>query len=227
MPESTPIELVIMDLAGTTVEDPDGVGQALKAALTFAQVPWNADAVNAIMGIPKPVAIRQLWSEANPDQVPDDGFKTRIMNYYRTDPSVKEVSGATKVFHDLRASGIKVGLDTGFSRDIVDVLMHRLGWTHDLVDATVTSDEVPRGRPYPDLVFRVMELTGVQNVKHVAKVGDTPSDLGEGTAAGCGWVIGVTQGTHTEAQLKTHPHTHLLDSVRDLPEFFLRTSRHG
>ena len=81
----------------------------------------------------------------------------------------------------------------------------------------MTSDEVPRGRPFPDLVFRVMELTGVSDVKRVAKVGDTPSDLGEGTAAGCGWVIGVTEGTHTRAQLEGHPHTHLLGSIRELP----------
>ncbi len=228
MLESASIELVIMDLAGTTVEDPDGVGQALKSALTEAGVPWNHESVNGIMGIPKPIAIRQLWAQVNPGMTADDGFfdaihadfKVRMMDYYRNDPTVKEVPGATQVFKTLRAGGIKVGLDTGFSRDIVDVLMTRLGWSADLVDASATSDEVPRGRPYPDLVLRVMELTGVTDVKRVAKVGDTPSDLGEGTAAGCGWVIGVTEGTHTADQLRPHPHTHVISSVRDLPALF-------
>jgi phosphoglycolate phosphatase-like HAD superfamily hydrolase len=62
-----------------------------------------------------------------------------------------------------------------------------------------------------------MELTGVEDVKAVAKVGDTPSDLQEGASAGCGMNVGVTQGTHTRDQLKDHPHTHLIGTIRELP----------
>jgi phosphonatase-like hydrolase len=85
------------------------------------------------------------------------------------------------------------------------------------IDATVTSDEVAQGRPFPDMIFRAMELTGVTDVKRVAKVGDTPSDLGEGMAAGCGWVVGVTGGSHTREELLAHPHTHLIPSIAQLP----------
>ena len=39
-----------------------------------------------------------------------------------------------------------MALDTGFSRPIVDAILARLDWTAGLLlDATVTSDEVPRG----------------------------------------------------------------------------------
>ena len=213
------IELVVLDLAGTTVEDPDGVGGALKAALTADGVEWNHDAVNAIMGIPKPVAIAQLLGDAStPERVEriHEDFQKRMIEYYRTDPAVKAIEGAEDFFQTLRASNIKVALDTGFDRTIVDVLFERLGWGPDTVDASVTSDEVERGRPYPDLLFRAMELTGVTDVKHVAKVGDTPSDLGEGTAAGCALVIGVTHGTHTREQLAQHPHTHIVDSFSEI-----------
>jgi len=48
-------------------------------------------------------------------------------------------------------------------------------------------------------------------------VGDTPSDLEEGTAAGCGLVIGVTAGSHTAEQLKPFVHTHLIHTVAELP----------
>jgi phosphoglycolate phosphatase-like HAD superfamily hydrolase len=51
----------------------------------------------------------------------------------------------------------------------------------------------------------------------MAKVGDTPADLLEGSAAGCAWVIGVASGTHRLAELAIHPHTHLVESVRDVP----------
>jgi phosphonatase-like hydrolase len=118
----------------------------------------------------------------------------------------------------LKESGLKLALDTGFSRPIVNAILQRLDWSNGLLlDATVASDEVARGRPHPDLIFKAMELTGVTDPRAVAKVGDTPSDLLEGTAAGCGLVIGVTNGSHTYGQLAAHPHTHLIPSLEALP----------
>ncbi len=58
------VGLVVFDIAGTTVEDPDGVGGCLKAALSADGIAWEADSVNAIMGIPKPMAIQQLMELA-------------------------------------------------------------------------------------------------------------------------------------------------------------------
>lgn len=217
------IRLVIFDIAGTTVKDPDGVGSCLKAALTADGVPWEADEVNAIMGIPKPMAIASLLRTAG---LPTDAeridaihqdFRARMIEYYRTDPSVEEIEGATQVFAELRNRGIRVALDTGFDRPIVDALLQRLGWDSSVVDVTVTSDEVAHGRPHPDLVFRAMELAEVTDVSEVAKVGDTPSDLNEGTAAGCAMVIGVTEGTHSFDQLVVHPHTHLVPNINGVP----------
>lgn len=205
------------------MEDPDGVGGCLKSALDAAGVRWEHSEVNSVMGIPKPLAIAHLMASggepedvARVDAIHRD-FQARMIEHYRSDPSIREVDGAADVFRALRARGIKVALDTGFDRTIVDVLLTRLGWDENLLDATVTSDEVPQGRPHPDLIFRAMELTGVPDVTEVAKVGDTPSDLQEGTAAGCAMVIGVTEGTHSRELLLPHPHTHLVATVRDIP----------
>jgi phosphonatase-like hydrolase len=119
----------------------------------------------------------------------------------------------------LKAAGIKVFVDTGFDRPIVDALLQRMAWEKNkLIDGSVTSDEVAHGRPHPDLIFRAMELAGVSDVKRVAKVGDTVSDLGEGTAAGCGWVIGITSGAFTKEQLSAVPHTHLINRIPDVLE---------
>jgi phosphonatase-like hydrolase len=145
-------------------------------------------------------------------------FLRRMLEFYRTDPSVEPMPGARACFESLRQAGVRIALDTGFSRDIVDTILRRLGWDPPgLLDATAASDEVPRGRPHPDLIFEAMRRTGVSSARCVAKVGDTPSDLQEGTAAGCGLVIGVTNGTHTRAQLEPHSHTHLIDSLDELP----------
>jgi phosphonatase-like hydrolase len=218
------IELVIFDMAGTTINDDDGVNRCLRATLENAGLPVTRDAVNRVMGIPKPEALRLLIERcerpdlaARLDAIHDD-FVARMIRFYQTDPSVHEIPGAGETFRRLRAAGIKVALDTGFTRDIVDVVLARLKWNgSELVDATVTSDEVPRGRPHPDLAEKAMRDLGVRDPRRAAKVGDTPSDLQEGTAAGCGLVIGVTGGSHTAEQLKPFPHTHLIHTVAELP----------
>ena len=129
---------------------------------------------------------------------------------------------AEEVLREIRAAGVKVAVDTGFSRPIADAILGRLGWAAGrFLDATVTSDEVAQGRPFPELIERAMELTGVADPAEVAKVGDTPSDLQEGTSAGCGLVIGVCNGTHRRDQLAACPHTHLIGSLRELPALVL------
>ena len=76
---------------------------------------------------------------------------------------------------------------------------------------------MPRGRPFPDMIHEAMRRTGVHESWRVAKVGDTPSDLQEGAAAGCALIIGVTAGTHSASLLRVHPHTHLVETVAAVP----------
>jgi phosphonatase-like hydrolase len=220
------LELVVFDIAGTTVHDGDAVGSCLRAALAAAGLVVDAAQVNAVMGLPKPEAIRRLI-EGTPSASTLHGqmeaihldFVARMKRYYATEPTVREVPGAAATFAVLHRAGVKVALNTGFSRDIVEVLLHRLGWdrTPPLIDASVTSDEVSRGRPHPDMIQHLMRHFGITDAAHVAKVGDTPVDLEEGTNAGCGWVVGVLSGTHIRQRLERWPHTHLIDSVAELP----------
>jgi phosphonatase-like hydrolase len=215
------IELVVLDLAGTTVDDGDAVNRCLRAALASFGVEVSADAVNAVMGLPKPEAIRRLV-EGTPlagrvDEVHAD-FVARMCRFYAEDPSIAEVPGTSRAFVALRDAGIKVAVNTGFYRATTRTLLDRLGWERDgLIDASISSDDVPRGRPHPDMIRRLMADLGVADPRSVAKVGDTPADLEEGTGAGCGRVIGVTNGTHTREQLAVHPHTDLIGSVAELP----------
>jgi Predicted phosphatases len=87
-----------------------------------------------------------------------------------------------------------------------------------LIDASVTSDEVDRGRPHPDMIRRLMLKLDFTDPRRIAKVGDTPADLLEGKNAGCGLVIGVTQGSCARDQLERFPHDYLIGSVAELPE---------
>lgn len=216
--------LAVMDMAGTTVFDADAVNVCLREALAHvARHSVTRDDVNRVMGIAKPVAIAQLLDKSGPDDplVQDvlADFQERMLAFYRTNPAVREMSGAFEVFRRLRAMGIRVALDTGFSRAIADAVLKRLGWEcGKQIDASVTVDDVPAGRPAPYMIYRAMELTGVIDVRTVIKVGDTPVDLLEGDNAQCGMIVGVTEGSHTAEQLRPYPHTALIPTIRELPE---------
>ena len=113
-----------------------------------------------------------------------------------------------------------MALNTGFDRVVTNLLLSRLGWDRDLVDAVVCGDDVARGRPAPDMIFRCMKLTGVAGADSVANVGDTMLDLQAGYNAGMRWNIGVLTGAHERALMAAQRHTHLLGSVAELPALF-------
>ena len=222
------LELVVLDLAGTTLHDPDAVGVAFRGAMAAVGVTPPPEQVTAVMGLPKPEAVKLLLSQAGRDPSADEvqavhaDFVARMKQYYATSPEVREIPGATHLIAQLRQAGIRVAFNTGFSRDITDLVLTRLNWHPPTgCDAVLCSDEVARGRPYPDMIFELMRRLGIRDPKKVAKVGDTAADLGEGSAAGCGWVIGVTTCTHTAEQLRPHPHTHLADSLAEVQRLLL------
>lgn len=220
------VELIVFDLAGTTVKDDRNVHQVLKNILARHAVTITLDDANVVMGIPKPVAIRKLLEECYDGMQPitydwiaqiHEEFVKEMIRFYEFDRSVGEKDGVSETFRMLKNNNIKVVVDTGFDRLITTPLLKRLGWVEkQLIDNSVTSDEVVRGRPYPDLIFKAMELTGVYDVRNVVKVGDTISDLQEGTSAGCGAVIGVTSGAFSREALENEKHTHLVEGVPDV-----------
>lgn len=223
MDKEQPIQLVVFDMAGTTVEDKDSVQKALQTALAKVNIAVALEETVEVMGYPKPEAIRILLeqkledkSRITPDFIEEihQYFVQDMVDYYKQSPEIREKQGVSETFRLLRNHQIKVALDTGFSRPIADAIIERLKW-QEKIDVSVTSDEVDNGRPYPDMIYKAMQLTGVEDTDKVAKAGDTASDLQQGTEAGCRFVIGVTTGNYTEEELKNYPHTHL---IAQLPE---------
>jgi len=218
-------QLVVFDVAGTTVFDGDIVIDAMSDALRSSGVDIDRDLIRALMGVPKPVAIRTLLAQhgyrgGDADALTRDvhaAFLERVIDRYRHADGVREMEGAAAVFVALHRQGVKVALDTGFSRPILHVLLERLGWTTpDVIDCSVTSDEVAHGRPAPDLIRRAMQMTAVVDPRAVVKVGDTPADIESGRAAACGCVVGVTYGTHSRAELERHRPDVVIDRLSSL-----------
>jgi phosphonatase-like hydrolase len=220
------IELVVFDLAGTTVKDNFDVHKVLRRALAKHGVTVSDEDANDVMGIPKPVAIKTLLLKryTGPNDISGEwitqihhDFVEGMVEFYRDNPFVEERKGTTETFIRLKNLGIKIFVDTGFDRKIADVILDRLGWlSNKLIDGSVTSDEVFFGRPYPDMIYKAMELAGVSDSQRVAKVGDTTSDLEEGLNAGCKHVIGITTGAHSREKLSNFFHTHLINNIDEV-----------
>ncbi|HRG78785.1 MAG TPA: HAD hydrolase-like protein [Cyclobacteriaceae bacterium] len=217
-------KLIVFDLAGTTVNDNKDVHRVLQSIFKKIHLRISINEANQVMGIPKPEAIRKLLEHHRYPYISEmlvlemhAHFVSKMTTFYKRHASVREKEGASDVFRICKEHGIKVVVDTGFDRAIVVPLLERMGWEKNgLIDGSITSDEVAKGRPHPDMIYRAMELTGVTDVESVAKVGDTLSDLQEGTAAGCGWVIGVTTGAYSHEELQKGPHTHLVQHLSEM-----------
>ncbi|MDP5168669.1 MAG: HAD hydrolase-like protein [Bacteroidia bacterium] len=220
-------ELIIFDMAGTTVRDDRFVHETLAMAMqTIGIQPSYAD-LNDVMGLPKPVAIAHLLSKSGEAATPElvnslyEVFLGNMLAFYRNDERVQEIPGTTALFHRLKAAGILIATDTGFSRDIADVIIDRLGW-RELLDASICSDEVSAGRPSPEMGFELMKQLGVTDPARVLKTGDTASDIQMGKALGCGWTVGVTSGSLTHEELMQENPTAVIGSVAELDTIWKR-----
>lgn len=222
MPKNPVPRLVVFDMAGTTVQDQGEVPAAFTSALLRQGVEVTPEQLNTVRGASKRQAVLNLMPEG-PDR---ESRAERAYAAFKLDLGhrfslgVKSVAGAMQTFEWLRKQGVKVALNTGFDREITDLLLNALQWTTDVVDAVACGDEVRLGRPAPYLIFRCLELTETQNVHEVAVVGDTALDLQSGHNAGAKWNIGVLSGAHSREKLEREPHTHILPSVAELPVVF-------
>ena len=220
------LELVIFDLAGTTVEDHGEVPAAFTAALAGHGIEVTHEQVKNVRGASKRQAVRHLIP-AGPEQarLADEvyaSFRAHLAQRYATE-GVRAIPGAAQAFRSLRERGVRVALNTGFDREMTGLLLGALGWTDGIVDTVVCGDDVSRGRPAPYLIFRAMETTGASSVHRIANIGDTTLDLQAGYNAGVRWNIGVLSGAHDRVTLTSVPHTHLLLSVAEVTRLWAAT----
>ena len=120
----------------------------------------------------------------------------------------KPITGVVETISELRRKGIKVGSTTGYTRQMMDVVIPaaaRLGY---VIDNCVTSDNLPGGRPKPYMIFQNMCEMDVPSLQSVMKVGDTISDIKEGVNAGVcsvGVILGSNELALTEDEVAAMP----------------------
>jgi len=217
------IELVVLDMAGTTVDEGNVVYKTVRAAINAAGYAFTQEQVQAAgAGKEKSQAIRDVLAlDGKPHPESEVAaifadFQQQLATAY-AELQVREQPGASELFAALHQRGVKVVLNTGYDRATAEGLLRKLGWEigHH-IDALVTASDVSHGRPAPDMIDKAMAMTGVRNREAVAKVGDSQIDIEEGQNAGCGMTLGITTGAQSAAQLRASQPTAVIDRLPEL-----------
>ncbi|WNJ16554.1 HAD-IA family hydrolase [Pontibacter sp. G13] len=232
------IQLIISDMAGTTVKDNHEVEACFAQAAQQTGLNMTDEEILGAQGWAKRYVFETYWERqmgarndewAKQVEHSYQTFKEILEEHYRV-AEIVPTDGTPELFEYCRTHGIKIALTTGFYRKVADIILERLGWLDGLdsqrlgsadsiIQLSITSDEVAQGRPAPDMIQQAMERLGVTDLSAVLKVGDTPSDLQAGKAAGVGFTFGLTNGTHTEDQLVGFEHDQLVGSMHEVVEF--------
>lgn len=223
-----PIELAVLDMAGTTVTDDGLVLRAFDEAATAVGLPVSGAEreaartyVRDTMGQSKIEVFRHLLGAEDRAQRANATFEQVYTD--SIDGGVAPAPGATEAMARLRAAGVKVTLSTGFSADTQQRIIEALGWA-DIADLVLAPGDGGRGRPYPDLILNALLRTGIDDVAKIAVLGDTSSDIRSGLRAGASIVAGTLTGAHDADTLTAAGATHVVTSVADFPELFLPQS---
>lgn len=223
------IELVVFDMAGTTVDEGNVVYKTVQKVINDAG--FNVSLNDVLMhgaGKEKHQAItdvlRVCTSLAEVEEVADkafSNFKITLENAYAT-LEVKSFEGTENLFKALRENQIKVVLNTGYDSVTANKLLEKLGWKVGVtIDALVTSNDVKNGRPDGDMIVKAMKLTGVNDAQKVLKVGDSAIDIEEGKSAHCGMTAGVLTGAQTREQIQEANPTYILETLNELKAILL------
>ncbi|MEV8335135.1 phosphonatase-like hydrolase [Streptomyces niveus] len=229
MTDTDKLNLIVLDMAGTTVADGGLVEEAFSAAAERLGVAAGSadhaaklDHVRATMGESKISVFRHLFGDEDRARRANTAFEEaygELVGAGRIAP----IPGAREAIEALQAEGRTVVLTTGFARTTQDAILAALGW-RDLVTLTLCpADAGGRGRPYPDMILAAFLRTGaVDAVGRVVVAGDTSYDMLSGVRSGAGIVAGVRTGAHDGDRLTAHGATHVIASVAELPDLIAR-----
>jgi phosphonatase-like hydrolase len=231
------IELVVFDLAGTTVDDTIHglplVTVAMTEAFASRGIKISPEQVNKYRGMDKKQALSCLLKECQEIQmnncdsdklknINDNAFLDAMFKDFKLALNShlininKEIPGTTEIFYWLKTRGIKIAVGSGFPHDVVLALVEKLGWKN-LVQYVSSAEQEGYSRPHPSLVHSAMKHCSVTDKRNVLKVGDTVMDVEEGNNAGCR-TVAVLTGTQTESTLKQSNPDYIINSVADLPK---------
>lgn len=219
------IEMVVFDMAGTTVNEDNVVYKTLQKAINNEGFSFSLDQVlTEGAGKEKLQAIRSVLSVYG--NVEDETLSNKIFENFKLlleqayeNMEILSQNNAVELFDALKQKGILVVLNTGYNAQTANSLITKLGWIKGVhFDGLITASDVAQNRPKPDMILLAMEQFQVTDPKKVVKVGDSTIDIEEGKNAGCRLNIGITTGAHTKSQLALAKPDFIIDDLIELLE---------
>ena len=199
------LQAVILDWAGTTVDFGSlAPVRTLERVFGHAGVRLTDSEVRQAMGLPKKEHIRGIisgqrvrdeWArihgnlpcQADVDQLYADFVPLQfscLLEYSAVIPGVVET------IQRLRRRSLKIGTTTGYTRELLDVLVdasRKVGYSP---DCNLAPGDVGAGRPHPFMIYENAIKLQVYPLAAIVKIGDTIADVQEGLNAGA-WSVGV------------------------------------
>lgn len=154
------------------------------------------------------------------------GFKTFIALYREISQEILEkdgikvIEGAICLIESLKRAGIKVAIATGAGKNSTALSLEKAGLSG-IFDTIVTSDQVRRGKPYPDTFQKAAVDLGIRRLR-CAVVGDGPNDIIAGKRAGMRTILfnpNAIQHTYPMGVLERPDHT--VSRLTDAKRFLL------
>ncbi len=178
-----PIEAVVFDMDGVLV-DTEHLWDEVREELTEE---WGGrytpEAQEAMMGMSSPEWSRYLHEVVGlrePPEVINEEVVRRMLARYETDLPV--VPGAVEAVQRLASAGLRLALASSSNRELIDAVLRRLELAS-YFEVTVSSEEVARGKPAPDVYLEVARRLGVAPAR-CAAVEDSASGIRAAHAAG-------------------------------------------
>jgi phosphonoacetaldehyde hydrolase len=202
-----PVKAILLDWAGTTMDY-----GCYAPAIVFVEVykrkgvPITIDEARAPMGAHKKVHIRKIsqietvkerW-QAQYHRLPDeDDVEAMFRDFVPLQLACLAdyadlIPGTLEAIAKFRQRGLKIGSTTGYTREMMDILLAEAKKRSYEPDATVCAADVPAGRPAPYMVLQNMINLQVYPPEAIIKVDDTLPGIEEGLNAGT-WSIGLAK----------------------------------
>jgi HAD superfamily hydrolase (TIGR01509 family) len=176
------VEAVVFDLDGVLVDSESGWDAARRAVVRTTGGSWTESATTAMMGMSSPEWSRYLRDELGVSLDPgdiNDRVVDLVLGAYRRE--VPLIRGAVPAVIRLAAHW-PLGLASSANRPVIDAVLETTGLTERFA-ATVSGEEVARGKPAPDVYLAAASKLGVDPAR-AAAIEDSANGLRAAAAAG-------------------------------------------
>ena len=207
------IEAVVFDLDGVLVQSEELWDEARRDLAKEHDVDWPDDATAAMMGMSSKEWSRYVHEEVGVPLEPDEINRRvleKLIERYRTD--LPWIDGAQEAVRRIGAD-FPLGLATSSNREIIDIVVD-VGGFEDLLKVTVSSEEVERGKPAPDVYLEATKRMGA-DPERTAAVEDSTNGLLAARAAGLR-VIAIPNDAHPPAQKGLDAADVVLEEIAEL-----------